>query len=164
MKISNLIITLLLILLIHSCNRSDGQIEIGQYSFGFPPEYEKIKKRGIDSDVATIENETIQIVTDYGYYSNSFNGYEKENEFLFLEEKGRHQIIQDTIFDHHLRRILIAEEPEKGQTGIYLKDLNSYNKSLNSWKALSMSVSGISKSDQEILIEIFRNGKPINSM
>ena len=66
----------------------------------------------------------------------------------------QHFVKVDTI-QNRFRKIAIAKNPEKGLTGIYLKDLNSFNESINSSLALSMATSTLSKKQQATGLKIF---------
>jgi len=67
----------------------------------------------------------------------------------------------DTIENQH-RKMVWAKDPKKGRTGIYLKDLYTYNKSLNSSLALSMSTGSLTKEQQELVLKIFKTGRKKN--
>ena len=49
------------------------EIEVGEYSFQFPQDFELIKEKGVDSYVGKISNGEIDFQFDYGYYSNSLD-------------------------------------------------------------------------------------------
>lgn len=66
----------------------------------------------------------------------------------------QHFVNVDTI-QNHFRKIVTAKDPTKGLTGIYLKDLNSFNESINSFLALSMVTSKLSKRQQDEVLKIF---------
>jgi hypothetical protein len=61
----------------------------------------------------------------------------------------------------HFRKLVIANDPFDGLTGLYLKDLDSYNKSINSSLALSMSTLALTKKQQELVIKIFETVRVI---
>ncbi len=64
----------------------------------------------------------------------------------------------DTI-DNQYRKMVWSKEPKKGMTGIYLKDLDGFNKSINSYLALSMATSNLTSKQQAIALRIFRTGR-----
>jgi hypothetical protein len=66
----------------------------------------------------------------------------------------QHFINVDTT-QNYLRKAVIAKNPTKGLTGIYLKDLNSFNESINSYLALSLATSQLSKGQQDDVLRIF---------
>lgn len=128
-------------------------IEVGRYIFDFPPGFELIKEKGIDSYVGKIQDDSISFSFDYGYYSNDFEllSEEYQNEFKMF-------FIVDTV-ENQYRKIVYGNNPEKEITGIYLRDLESFNKSINSYLALSMETDKITKQQQEIVLKIFRTGR-----
>lgn len=70
------------------------------------------------------------------------------------EETKAHFIQVDTL-QNHLRKIVIAKDPMNDLTGIYLKDLNGFNESINNSLALSMATSKITKQQQDTVLKIF---------
>lgn len=67
----------------------------------------------------------------------------------------------DTV-DHQYRKIVWAKDPQKGRTGIYLRDLKSFNELINSYLALSIATSKLTAEQQELVIKIFKTGRPKN--
>ena len=65
-----------------------------------------------------------------------------------------YNILKDTI-QNCSRKIILAKDPKKGITGIYLQDLNGFSKSINSSLALSMSTSNLTKQQQDSILKIF---------
>ncbi len=128
-------------------------IEVGRYIFDFPAGFELKKGKGIDSYVGKIQDDSISFSFDYGYYSNDFEllSEEYQNEFKMF-------FIVDTV-ENQYRKIVYGNNPEKEITGIYLRDLESFNKSINSYLALSMETDKITKQQQEIVLKIFRTGR-----
>jgi len=49
------------------------EIEIGEYVFQFPKDFQLIKERGVDSHVGKVSNGKIEFNFDYGYYSNKLD-------------------------------------------------------------------------------------------
>jgi hypothetical protein len=74
------------------------------------------------------------------------------------DETMNHDFLIDSI-DNHYRKIVIAKDPTEGTTGIYLKDLDGYSEGINSFLALGLSISGITKQDQEKLVAVFKTGR-----
>lgn len=66
--------------------------------------------------------------------------------------------IVDTV-ENQYRKIVYGNNPENEITGIYLKDLRSFNKSINSYLALSMETDKLTKQQQEVVLKIFRTGR-----
>jgi hypothetical protein len=207
--------------------KSDGQlkaIEVGDYLFDFPSDFELVTEKGIDSYVGKIKGDSMWFGFDFGYYSNDFeqtpqeyldNGHWRYNVANLFMKVGitydqtnmpkvdilsiRPATAQDstigkgcdyvakcihdeTEFDYavyipneikelnfavdtiggHYRKIVWAKDPQKGRTGIYLRDLNGFNESINSYLALSMSTSNLTIEQQETALKIFRTGRSIN--
>ena len=219
--------TILLFLL--SCGqtekKTDGQwqiIEVGDYLFDFPPDFELVEENGIDSYVGKIKGDSLWFGFDFGYYSNGFEqtpqeyldkGYWRLTLFHQFIKEGvtydqtnplkvdviniRPATIQDSIIgkgcdyiakckhgsieydlpiyipknikqtnfmidtiDNQYRKIVFAKNPTKGTTGIYLRDLDGFNKSMNSYLALSLATrSKLTKKQQETAIKIFKTGR-----
>lgn len=197
------------LLVLSSCGQSekkhDGQwktIEVGDYLFDFPSDFELVSEERIDSYVGKIKGDSMCFSFDFGYYSNAFE--QTSNEYLangtwrmelpnrFMKKgvtydqtnsprvdlisirpatihdsivgKGsdyvshcKHAKIEfdypvfipneikqtncfiDTI-DHLYRKIVAAKDPKKGTTGIYLRELNGFNQSINQWLFSSFDV------------------------
>jgi hypothetical protein len=66
-------------------------------------------------------------------------------------------------FDRQYRKIVIAKDPQKGTTGIYIRDLNRFSKSVGNYLALSMATSKLTMQQQEIALKIFRTGRRKNA-
>ena len=72
-----------------------------------------------------------------------------------LPDKTKEHFIKVDTIQNHLRKIIIAKDPKKGITGIYLKDLKSFNESINNYAALSMATSNLTKQQQDTVLKIF---------
>ncbi len=202
-------------------DHSAGQwqtIEVGDYRFDFPPDFELIEEQGIDSYVGKIAGDSMVFHFDFGYYSNRLEqtpeeylaqGYwRKELSYLFMKNgitydqtnmprvdvlsikqataadssiaKGfgyialcKHDTTEfefpfsipaeitqlnfriDTV-DHFYRKIVFAKNPAKGYTGIYLRDLDNLNTSMNNQVALSMVTNSLTQKQQAIALKIFQ--------
>lgn len=66
----------------------------------------------------------------------------------------QHLISVDTI-QNHFRKVVIAKNPSKGITGIYLRDLNGFDNNVNSYLALSMATSNLTKGQQDMVLKVF---------
>ncbi len=64
----------------------------------------------------------------------------------------------DTV-NNQYRKIVWAKDPKKGTTGIYLRNLNGFNESRNSYLALSMATSKLTSKQQETALKIFKTGR-----
>lgn len=86
---------------------------------------------------------------------------EKEFEFpIYLpDEIEKHRFKIDTL-NGHFRKVIIANNPADGLTGIYIKDLGSHNESINSSLALSMTTRDLTKKQQKLVLKIFESGRP----
>jgi len=62
----------------------------------------------------------------------------------------------DTV-DNQYRKIMWSEDPYKGLTGIYIKDMSSFNEPIHNYTALSMATSELSKEQQKIVLKIIRS-------
>lgn len=205
----------------HTEKKSDGQwktIEVGDYLFDFPSDFELVTEKGIDSYVGEIKGGSIEFGFDFGYFSNDFeqtsreyleNGFWRNQlSYRFMKEgitydqtntpkvdvmSIRPAITQDSIIgkgcdfvakckydktefyfaiyipneikktnysidtvDNQYRKIVWAKDPQKGTTGIYLRDLNGFNNSTNSYLALSMETSKLTSKQQETVLKIFK--------
>ena len=196
-------------------------VEVGDYLFDFPDDFELVTEKGIDSYVGKIKADSMCFGFDFGYYSNDFEQTPQEylaegnwrlylpNQFMKdgitynqtntpkVEIIGvRHATLKDstigkgcdyvakckhnkTVFDYavyipteiketnysidtvdnYYRKIVWAKDPKKGTTGIYLKDLNGFNESINSFLALSMVTINLTSKQQELALKIFRTGR-----
>ena len=85
-----------------------------------------------------------------------------EYGITFPDEIKAHDIIVDTIKDHY-RKVVVAKDPQKGITGIYLKNLNGFAESINAFSALSMATNGLTKHQQDSFVNVFRNVKVIKT-
>jgi len=74
---------------------------------------------------------------------------------IILPDKTKQHIVKVDTIQNHLRRIIIAKDPLKGLTGIFLQNLGGYNKSINSHPALSMVTSSLTKRQQDSVLKIF---------
>jgi|SRR5690606_9736023 len=222
------LLTFFVIVILFGCGqtekKSEGQwktIEVGDYLFDFPSDFELVTEKGIDSYVGKIKGDSIEFGFDFGYYSNDFeqtsqeyleNGFwRNELSYRFMKEgitydqtntpkvdvmSIRPATIQDSIIgkgcdyvakckhdktefdfaiyipneikqtnysidtvDNQYRKIVWAKDPQKGTTGIYLRDLNGFNKSINSYLALSMATSKLTSKQQETALKIFKTGR-----
>jgi len=87
--------------------------------------------------------------------SCQFDSIKFDYGISFPSEAKMYDFLIDTIQGHY-RKIIVAKDPAKGKTGIYLKDIYSFNSSINSYLALGMATSGLSKQQQDSLISVFR--------
>lgn len=224
-------LTILITILLFGCGqtekKSDGQwktIEVGDYLFDFPTDFELVTEKGIDSYVGKIKGDSMWFGFDFGYYSNDFE--QTPQEYLdkghwrlalshqFMKEvitydqtnmpkvdvinirpatiqdstigkgcdyiaKCKHDTTEfdfavyipdeikqlnftiDTV-DNQYRKIVLAKDTQNGTTGIYIRDLNSFNESINSYLALSMATSKLTTKQQEIALKIFKTGRHKN--
>ena len=199
-------------------------IEVGDYMFDFPSDFELITKNGIDSYVGIIKGDSMQFGFDYGYYSNSLgiplseflldSQWKYNLPYLFMKEGIKYDrtnmpkvnILEirsatkkdsilgggcdyvaicehdntkfdyaiyipesiknmncciDTI-DNQYRKIVWAKKPHTGLTGIYFKDINNFNTSINNCLALSLATNDLSKAQQDIALKILKTGRRIS--
>jgi hypothetical protein len=216
----------LIVLFISGCNKTATDstyqwktIEVGDYLINFPPDFELIKDKGVDSYVGRIKGDSMYFGFDFGYYSDDF--IEAPQEYLedgcwkhiipyqFMQAGCTYDLtntpqinvlkispatMEDSILgkgcdyvanckyenidfkyavyipknikennfeldtvENYLRKIVLSKNSQKGTTGIYIKDLNSFNKTLNNYKALSIATSNITPRQQELALKIFES-------
>ena len=74
---------------------------------------------------------------------------------ITLPDKTKQHIVKVDTIQNHLRRVIIAKDPSKDLTGIFLMNLNDFNESMNSFTALSMATSNLTKRQQDSVLKIF---------
>ncbi|WP_437921618.1 hypothetical protein [Sphingobacterium sp. LRF_L2] len=67
----------------------------------------------------------------------------------------------DTV-DYQYRKIVWSKDPRKGTTGIYIRDMNGFNESINGYLALSMATFNLTSKQQETALKIFKTGRVKN--
>ena len=213
-----------IMLVLFGCGRTekkpDGQwktIEIGDYLFDFPADFELVTEKGIDSYVGKIKGDSMWFGFDFGYYSSDFEQTQQEYlesgfwrnqlSYRFIKQgitydqtnmpkvdilnirqatvedstigkgcdyvaKCKHdqtefnfaiyipQEIKQTNYkidtvDNQYRKVVWSKNPQKGTTGIYIRDLDGFNESINSYLALSIATGKLSIEQQEIALKIF---------
>lgn len=222
------LLTLTILLHLLSCGQTHKKrdtpsktIEVGDYLFEFPPDFELVKEKGIDAYVGKIQGDSMWFSFDFGNYSDQFvetpqeyldKGhwrlalpYQLMKEGITYDQKNtpkvdvisirpatiqdsakgkgcdyiakcQHEQIEfdyavyipneikqmdfmiDTV-DNQFRKIVLAKDPKKGTTGIYIRHLNSFNESMNSYLALSMATSNLTRQQQEIALRIYKTGR-----
>lgn len=222
------LLTILVTTLQFSCGKIENNshekwktIEVGDYLFDFPANFDLVTEKAIDSYIGKIKGDSILFLSDFGYYSNDFeqtsqeyldNGFWRDElSYRFMKEgitynqsnlpkvdvisirpatirdsiigkgcdfvaKCKHYKIEfdfaiyipneikqmnysiDTV-DNQYRKIVWAKDPKQGTTGIYLRDLNGFNESINSYLALSMATSNLTNKQQEIVLKILKTGR-----
>jgi hypothetical protein len=225
------LLTFFVLIILFGCGQTEKKseeqwktIEVGDYLFDFPADYELVKEKGIDSYVGKIQGDSMWFGFDFGYYSNDFEKTTQEYldeghwqltlPYQFMKDgvtydqtnipkvkvlnirpatskdsvtgkgcdyiaKCKHDKTEfdfavyipnnikqmnysiDTV-DNQYRKIVWAKDPQKGTTGIYIRDLNSFNESINSNLALSMATSKLTIQQQEIALKIFKTGRHKN--
>lgn len=78
---------------------------------------------------------------------------------IYLPEEIKQHIVKIDSINGIYRRIVIAKNPLKGLTGIYIRSLSNFNESMNNYLALTMSTSRLTKSQQEFVIKSFESGR-----
>ena len=222
------LLTFFALIILFSCGQTekklDGQwktIEVGDYLFDFPADFELVSEKGIDSYVGKIKGDSMWFGFDFGYYSSDFeqtsqeyleNGFWRmQLPYRFMKEgitydqtntpkvdvinirpatiqdsnigsgcdyvaKCKHEKTEfdfavyipneikqtnyliDTV-DNQYRKVVWAKDPKKGTTGIYIRDLNGFNESINSYLALSMATGKLTSKQQETALKIFKTGR-----
>jgi hypothetical protein len=77
------------------------------------------------------------------------------------DEIKEHDFIVDTVNGHY-RKIVIAKNPQNGNTGMFIKNLNGFNESMNAYSALSIGTSRLTKNQQDSIVKVFLNVKVKN--
>jgi len=72
------------------------------------------------------------------------------------EEIRNHKFEIDTINGHY-RKIVRAKNSFEGTTGMYIYDIKGFSESFNAHLGLSISTSGISSSQQDSILRIFKS-------
>lgn len=206
---------------VHKSEKEWKTIEIGDYLFDCPNDFELVNEKGTDSYVGKIKGDSMWLGFDYGFYADKLEltpqeyleegtwkvhlpsrfmkagiTYNQNNaptvEVLNIRAatkqdsavgKGCDYIAKcqhdKTVFDYAIylpqeikqsnffidtfenqfRKIVIAKNPQSGTTGLYLRDLNGFNKSFNSYLALSMSTSHLTLHQQALALKIFKTGR-----
>jgi hypothetical protein len=109
---------------------------------------------------ASIQDSTVGKGCDF-VAKCKYGNFEFDFAIYIPNEIKQNNYVIDTV-DNQYRKILWSKKPNNGTTGIYLKDLNSLNQSMNSYLALSMVADCLSSSQQEIALEIFKTGRHKN--
>lgn len=81
---------------------------------------------------------------------------------VYLPQEIKHLNFMIDSTDNQYRKIVYAKDPQIGITGIFIRDLKSFSKSINSYLALSMATSKLTKQQQVIALKIFRTGRNKN--
>lgn len=118
------------------------------------PKIETVDIRPVSKDDSIVERgvDYIAICT----YNDSTFEYP-----IFLPEETEEVTFHLDTIDNCARRIVVAHDPKKGVTGINLRDLNGFNKSMNSYLSLSLSTSNLTESQQALVLKIFDTGRLI---
>lgn len=233
-------LTFTLVVFLLSCGQSDNKlggqsekksdshwkaIEVGDYLFDFPGDFELLTEKGIDSYVGKIKGDSMWFGFDFGYYSDDFeqtpkeyldNGHwrynlasrfmkvgitydqtnmpkvdilsirsataqdssigkgcdyvakciHEETEFdyaVYIPSEIKELNFEIDTVDNLYRKIVWAKDPQKGKTGIYLRELNGFNESINSYLALSMSTYKLTIEQQKTALKIFKTGRHKNA-
>jgi hypothetical protein len=80
--------------------------------------------------------------------------------YLPSETKDYDFVIDST--SNFYRKIVLAKIPQKGATGLYIRELTQSNKSVNSYLALSVFATNLTKSQQEIIEKIYKTARLSN--
>ncbi len=150
MKIKFLFFSCLLFLSSCSVNKTDQQklsntIEIGEYEFDFPADFNKVEMQGIDSYVGHIVGDSIKFYFDYGWYSNSLNEREQSMQYYVKKDSS------NNIYS----KILWPKESVVGITGIHVRRMPGTveEKVQNS---LTLTADSLNAQQQELAKRIFK--------
>lgn len=130
------VLLVLITLSLTNCNNDENSnleytnlkaIEIGDYKFDFPSQFQPIEEQGIDSYIGKVIGAGIELTYDFGIYTNPYENL-PEGAFEVLNE----------IFGSVERQIVIATNPSQDFTGIHIRDLNNFS-DLGNYVSLRMS-------------------------
>lgn len=125
-------------------------IEIGDYVFEFPSEFELIEEQGIDSYIGKLVGSEITLSFDFGWYTAPATGLSPD----------QYKITVDNI-EGHYRQIVKSIDPEFGFARVHLYNINDALASPHGYNSLTMSASNVTFEEQELVIDIFNSGLPI---
>ena len=154
MKEISKILFVLVIILMTNCSKEDDPsleytnlktIEIKDYKFEFPSQFQLIEEQGIDSYYGRIVGSGIELIFDYGPYTEPYQNLSNE----------RFEIIFET-FDSVERQIVIGKNPKEDFTGIHIRDLNNSVDSEH-YISLQMFTNEISQEQQNLVVQIFKS-------
>jgi len=151
-------------LVLSSCSKDDDSsfdntntINIYDYSFNFPPEFQHNVLQGIDSYVGEVTSTNTTLNYDFGIYAGGPNNLYTNENF---------EVRRDTI-DGHLRQIVKAKNPKTHRSSVNFYRVEpydfGYSGNSSTWVALVMWVNGeISAEQQELVIKALQTGRPTN--
>jgi len=151
-KIYKKIVLFSFIIFFTSCSTTDDDInkpstiEIGSYKFMFPTKFYIKESQGIDSYVGSIIGNGIEIYFDYGIYTSP-SPQLSDNEFEVFEDE----------FEGHSRQIIKPVNSKNQVTRLHVFRIADSIDNRYEFNKLTLSAKNIEKTDQEIIIETFRN-------
>ena len=151
-KIYKNIILLSFIILFTSCSTTvDGinkpsTVEIGSYKFMFPTKFYIEECQGLDSYVGSIIGDGIEVYFDYGMYTSPSRQLSND-EFEAFEDE----------FEGHYRQIIKPVDSKNQVTRLHIFRIADSIDNRYEFNKLTLSTKNIEKSDQEIIIETFKN-------
>lgn len=104
---------------------------------------------------ATMQDSTIGRGCDYVAICKH-----QETEFnfpVYIPLEIKQAIIKVDTIQNQYRKLVVAKDPMQGITGAYIRDLGSYNNSINSYRALCLATDSVSKREQDVLVRIFES-------
>lgn len=110
-------------------------------------------------DVLNIRQATIQDSTmgkGFDYVATCKQDTTKFDFPVYIPDEIKQLNFHVDTIDNQYRKIVWAKDPQNGTTGIYIRDLNSFDKTINSHLALSMATSKLTIEQQEIALKIFK--------
>lgn len=121
-------------------------IKIGNYKFLFPVTFELKEFQGTDSYVGQIIDSDIILNFDYGWYTSPASNLD-ENKYIINEDE----------VNGHFRQIVKPLNSDLNRTSIHLYKISDKKDSPFGFSSLSMSTNKLDKTQQEMIIEVFKN-------
>jgi hypothetical protein len=78
---------------------------------------------------------------------------------IYIPKKIKETNISIDTVHNQYRKTVWSKYSSKGVTGIYIRDLKGFEPSMNSYLALSMTTTNLTKTQQEIALKIFKTAR-----
>lgn len=124
-------------------------ITIGNYKFTFPEGYSREELQGIDSEVGNINGPDIALFYDYGDYGGPATGL-SPSDYEVTEE----------VIDGYYRQYVKPSDPMQNQTWFHIFHYADTVYPMHT--SLTVTVSGITQSQQNIVLSVFENVEVVN--
>jgi hypothetical protein len=146
---------IIIVALIWSCSNDDdttmnnppiyeNRIDIGDYSFYFPDDFQLEVLQGIDSYIGRINGNESSLFFDYGWYTSPV-GNLPANEYTVTEDN----------LNGHFRQIVKPVDAIANYTRIHLYKISDQQSSPNGYNSLTILADNLSVAQQEVIIDVF---------